>query len=455
MTTINLKDNNCGNPYHITENVKDCLPLQNIANRKMSELSASGNGLVIYPPKSKNKDYGIDDEYILTTRTKSDSDGRCISMDIETGNVAGFISIGNLRVNISSRFSDNTAGEDFFLHYMLEKTLGLNVVNMMHGTQDDPAFNFLLYLFPKLLNDALAQGIYKEYIRNEYNDANVRGTIDISRHIRTNIPFGGRIAYRTREFSHDNHVTQLVRHTIEYIRTMHTGRYVLENDADTRAGVSQIITATPKYSRKEREKVIKNNLRPVQHPYFTEYAELQRLCLRILKHEKIKYGASDNEICGILFDVSILWEEYLSTVITRLGFEHLNNRTKTKKIYLANGNKFPRYPDFYEKTDERIVIDAKYKNKVDERDDVNQMVTYMYMLKSCGGILVKPCTMQRSDETYSLKGYGEDCKATLCIHHFDIPQGVSNYNTFKEQMKKSEERLEEYIMRMRAECTHQ
>ena len=113
-------------------------------------------------------------------------------------------------------FSKN-ATEDLFLHYMLQKVLCINIVNLLHGTTDKQIFDFLLYLFPKLLNEALVQGIYKEYQRNEYNNANVRGTIDINRHLKLNLPFNGRVAYRTREFSHDNHVTELIRHTIEYI----------------------------------------------------------------------------------------------------------------------------------------------------------------------------------------------------------------------------------------------
>lgn len=101
-------------------------------------------------------------------------------------------------------------------------------MNLSHGTSDEQLFNFLLYMFPKFLNEALSQGLYKEYKRNEYNDANVRGTIDINRHLRSNMPFNGRVAYRTREFSHDNHVTELIRHTIDYISKSRFGRTLLE-----------------------------------------------------------------------------------------------------------------------------------------------------------------------------------------------------------------------------------
>ena len=53
----------------------------------------------------------------------------------------------------------------------------------------------------------------------------MRGTIDINRHLKLNLPFNGRVAYRTREFSHDNHVTELIRHTIEYISKPYLERH--------------------------------------------------------------------------------------------------------------------------------------------------------------------------------------------------------------------------------------
>lgn len=443
MTTINLRDNST-TERHFTDNGDDYLPLLNIANRTLSELAADNGNLLVYPRQKSDIDDWARKENLLTVKTTIDNSGHCTKMDIKTGNVAGFIGVDDLNISISSRFRGEEAGEDFFLQYMLEKTLGLNVVNMMHATSNAPALNLLLYLFPKLLNDAMAQGLYKEYRRNEYNDANVRGTVDISRHIRNNIPFCGRIAYRTREFSHNNNVTQLIRHTIEYIQTLPGGRFLLENDAETRANISQIITATTGYCKAERGKIMMNNSRPVRHPYFTGYAALQKLCLRILRHERTGYGETGSKIYGIIFDVSELWEEYLAGILQSLGFEHPDNRKRTGGICLVRGNKFPRYPD-YHNTDGSVVIDAKYKPTVDTRLDVNQMVTYMYRLKSKYGLFINPCISCLPAESYHLKGYGEDCGAELGIYHFEIPQSAHGYATFKDEMKKEENRLKAYL----------
>ena len=187
-----------------------------------------------------------------------------------------------------------------------------------------------------------------------------------------------------------------------------------------------------------------NNSRPVRHPYFTGYAALQKLCLRILRHERTGYGETGSKIYGIIFDVSELWEEYLAGILQSLGFKHPNNRKRTGGICLVRGNKFPRYPD-YHNTDGSVVIDAKYKTEVDTSLDVNQMVTYMYRLKSRDGLFINPCTSCLPAENYHLKGYGEDCGAELGIYHFEIPQSAHGYATFKDEMKKEENRLKAYL----------
>ena len=144
--------------------------------------------------------------------------------------------------SILSRFSDDE--EDFFLHYMLQKVLCVNVVNLSHDMTSSTVFDFLLYLFPKMLNDAMAQGLYKAYRWKDYNNAHVRGTIDLNRHLKVNLPFRGKVAYHTREFSYDNPVTELIRHTIEYLGQHTLGKALLVNDARTRDHVAAIRMAT-------------------------------------------------------------------------------------------------------------------------------------------------------------------------------------------------------------------
>lgn len=430
-----LRDNT---KYSSADNLEEYLSLQNIANKKVSDLlDENGEDLLIYPHSFCQCEDEAGKQYLFSLQTQW-KERLCIKVLLETGNMVGFIGMNGNSISIHSRFSRNEE-EDFFLHYMLSKVLCINIVNLLHGTTDEQIFDFLLFLFPKLLNEALSQGLYKEYQRNEYNDANVRGVIDINKHLKTNFPFNGHIAYRTREFSHDNHVTELIRHTIEYISKIRFGRMLLEKDEETRRNVSQIISATSYYRRQEREKVIKCNFKAVSHPYFSRYAPLQKLCQRILRHENIKYGEKESKIYGILFDISYLWEEYLATILIEQEFKHPNNKKGTGRIYLTKDNLYPRYPDFYRELDNTI-IDAKYKREI-SRDDVHQMITYMYRLKGLNGIFIQPSEKKYQSVGSDLLGYGADDNAKLQTFYYSISQEKSDYKQFVADMIQSEEKL--------------
>ena len=329
---------------------------------------------------------------------------------ISTGNIMGFVGVNNTQVDIVSRFA-KTDGEDYFLHYMLQRIFAINLFDIKHTLSRQPIFDFLLYLFPFFLKKALRQGLYKKYKRFEYNDSNIRGPIDINRHIRENIPFRGTVAYSTREHTYDNEVTELIRHTIEYIKTHPMGNGVLNCDQGTKNAVITMTQATPTYNTKDRNRIINLNLRPVTHPYYSEYTALQKICLQILRHEALKYGQEKDKIYGVLFDGAWLWEEYLNTIFTnaRLEITHAKNKTGENGIPIYNGSK-RYYPDFYRRNDcveKSFVLDAKYKRlgfevkadgQEDEktntiaigREDLFQMITYMHVLPARNCALLYP-----------------------------------------------------------------
>ena len=141
-----------------------------------------------------------------------------------------------------------------------------------------------------------------------------------------------------------------------------------------------------------------------------------------------------------MFDVSYLWEEYLATILTRQGFKHPDNRKGIGRIHLTNTNKFPRYLDFYREQD-GIVIDAKYKAETEKRDDIHQIITYMYRLKGKYGILIHPTCQEHTIKRYSLLGYGENNDAELHTYLFKIPQDANDYKDFITKIRLSEEVL--------------
>ena len=422
---------------------KDFEPKQLEGIRALSGLpikSIQQNGnpnLLVFPHSLSDCPDKIQDSMIFTIEGEN---------TLVTGNIMGFVGYKNTRLRIHSRFA-KTDEQDFFLHYMLQRVFAVNLFDLNYTSDQTSIFDFLIYLFPAFLKRAYRQGLYKEYQTHHYNDTHLRGRIDMAQQIRKNIPFSGNIAYQTREYAYNNDVTQLVRHTIEYIRLHPYANGILQNDADTKEAVNAIVQATPTYNRQERLKVINRNLRPIWHPYYGEYRYLQQLCLQILRHEELKYGTTNDEIYGILFDGAWLWEEYLNTLFAPIGFLHPRNKDSQGAIWLFNNPKSaPRYPDFYKQD---FILDAKYKDYTDkrvsevDRDDLHQLITYMYIKQAAHGGLVYPSIS--SDTALSpakLCGYG----GTISLYGMTIPQSVSSWSDFQSSMLHNEETLIKHII---------
>ena len=387
--------------------------LQRIANAQIKDLKGDERpNLLVFPRDLGYYGDDVGEEQIISFHDD------CIS----TGNIMGFVGVNNTQVDIISRFA-RKEGEDYFLHYMLQRVFAINLFDIKHTTSSQPIFDFLLYLFPYFLKKALRQGIYKKYRRFKYNDSNIRGPIDVNRHIRENIPFRGTVAYSTREHTYDNEVTELIRHTIEYIKTHPMGNGVLNCDQETKNAVMTMTQATPTYNTRDRNRIINLNLRPVTHPYYFEYTALQKICVQILRHEALKYGQEKDKIYGVLFDGAWLWEEYLDTIFAkaRLDITHAKNKTGENGILLYKNKRKSLYPDFYRKTDvaeTSFVLDAKYKQldqEVDNisREDLFQMITYMHVLPARHCALLYPIELKESNtcaivpsSPRQLKGYG-------------------------------------------------
>ncbi len=354
-----------------------------------------------------------------------------------TGNIMGFIGCGETKVSISSRFAQGD--NDYFLHYMLRKVFAVNLFDLQFNSDEESIFDFLIYLFPSFLKRAIQQGLYREYQTRKYNDADVKGRIDISRHIRQNIPFAGRIAYTTREYAQDNHLTQLIRHTIEYISRHRYSGNILHNDDETSDAVKAICQATESYSRNERQKVINQNLRPISHPYYGEYRPLQQLCLQILRQEEMKYGRDDDEIYGVLFDGAWLWEEYLNTFLADAGFEHPRNKEAKGHKHLFADRTGWCYPDFLS---HEMVLDAKYKwynewSKV-QNTDLYQVISYMHVLdRDFGGYVVPVKNKDFPIAVKQLNGKG----GSMAVFGMRIDNKTDSFENYLAFMEASEQDL--------------
>lgn len=414
--------------------------LYDISGKKISDLK-NQDGFLIYCNEDKLKD-DVENNSIFT-----------ISGDkLTTYNIAGFVGTQNTLLSIRSRFAQDN-GDDYFLHYMLQKVFNINISTLEHATDRNKAFQFLPYLFKYYFLKALSQGLYKKYVWNKYNDSKVKGTIDIARHIKHNFIFTGNIAYNVREHSYDNNINQLIRHTIEYISNLKMFSMMLESD-DMADLVQDIRSITPTYSEKNRQQVINNNLKSDIHPYYYEYEPLRQICLQILmEDDELKYGRAENKIYGVLFDAAWLWEEYLNTLISEIdsSFIHTRNKSKENRIYMLENNGWEAYPDYYSSALD-IVMDAKYKhangiNQIDDSKDKMQIISYMHVLGLKKGVFLHPADNKHAGNiSYGKLNIPEKNTDEYVYQYcFKIPQGeINGMQDFIDKITVSENEFIEY-----------
>lgn len=225
MEPLRIKDNTLESieKFANVPNLINC-----VLNKSLEKLNQEG--IFVFPELLKEAEDITNGQMILQS-----IDGK-----YRTSNVMGFLGCGNERLVIGSRFGDDS--NDYFFHYMLEKVFDIpNIVNLeTDAEKKEGVFNLLVFIFPYYLQAALRKGLFKTYVTNKYNDENVKGYIDVARHIKLNTPFLGKLAYNQREYSYDNDLMELVRHTIEFISSQAYGKNLLsriKNEVDRKSVV--------------------------------------------------------------------------------------------------------------------------------------------------------------------------------------------------------------------------
>ncbi len=405
--------------------------IHGLAGKTLEDLCKENKNLLVFPRELIAANHDNDDIGSNCIFLRSESD---FETKLQSGNIMGFVGWKGVSLTISSRFYSSSDDNDYFLHYLLQKVAGFHAVDLPPPTMQNPVWDFLPYLFPAYFMVAWKQGIYKATRRLVANDDRIKGPIDIARHIRENMPFRGNVAYSFTTRTPINPVNQLIRLTIDvldhspYFKAMFHGANKAFNDA-----VRDFKLLVPVEALGDRSKIIKNNLRPITHPFYLKYKPLQKLCLAILRHEKISFGTDNKEVIGLLFDGAWLWEEYLARLMPP-SIMHAQNKQGVGGYEPAREMAWGRWmPDFYKKR--TLVFDAKYKNPNSEdshRADRHQIVAYMHTLKAdCGGFIYPGKDAQECKiGKVTLNGYG----GSVYQLQIPIPAQASSYPNFMAEM---------------------
>ena len=384
------------------------------------------------------------------------------SFALETSNLMGVLKFRHpekncaLQLEIHSRFDRDD--RQLFLNYMLSKVFQVDFMELV-SAGSDPIWEILLaIMFCRKLKEAVPAGLYKEYRTFAENDLNFRGRLDLARHLRQNYPLGDKIAYTYRSITFDNPINHLLRSAVERIR--HKYPALLAFDPDTRDFLTELKSATSAWSPgKVRDLLRHPSCRnSIRHPYFAGcFEELRILAKMLLEGDSLSiYSESSEEVSGVVFDGAWLWEMYIDSLLEKEGFLHAQYG-KIGAVDIFKGSKIgmsQMYPDFYSAAD-RIVLDTKYKRARDERDDLLQLLSYVFITGSrCCGLIYPPQENGASPVNPGPVGiaqnYAPEKESYWRSFAFAAlpPPGVS-VQEFAEFMHGEEKRLNQYIKEMR------
>ncbi|MEI8289867.1 MAG: hypothetical protein WCH99_10365 [Verrucomicrobiota bacterium] len=313
---------------------------------------------------------------------------------INTSNCMGVVKLRNhngnsVQIEIGSRF-DNSQ-KQFFLTYLLSKVFGGSMIEDVDLGTDSIWDMLLAFVFRRRLLEASAVGLFKQYQTFHHNDARIRGRIDVTEHLRRNIPFCGKVAYSTHEITFNNPTNHLIRYALAKASRKWGRLMTGDGLMDVRHDLEQ---NTPTWQPGDVANCIrrKENRTPIKHPFFhAVYEPLRQVSLAILRDEGASLYQQHQEAEGVIFDGSWLWEEYLWTLLKPLDFKHPENKKGEGGWQTEPGVTF--YPDFFHEQ-KRVVLDAKYRrdfvNQEVRQDEAKQVFAYMFLLDAVGGGLIKP-----------------------------------------------------------------
>lgn len=278
-----------------------------------------------------------------------------------------------IKLQIQSRLDSN---KPFFLATMLLRN-NIKLNNSLIPSNMDGFYDYLLlFWFKEQLQKAYLKGYYRTYHRFEKNDDRLKGSININAHIKRNLgQNNGKIAYSYREYTVNNPLNQLIVAAYIYLKKKYFD-LVTEN-FDSIYELKRIIDYLSNEIGSSNIDILSKNAKTISHPYYTEYEELRKTCLKILRDEGISIFDTDSteETQGILFYLPDLWELYLEDLmkeklnIPQITFESQKNIGVIIPENISEEDKKEplktTFPDFVfnRNNSSFLVLDAKFKPK--------------------------------------------------------------------------------------------
>ena len=253
----------------------------------------------------------------------------------------------------------------------------------------NPFLEILIHEYANSLFENLRKQIPKSYINEQNNLSYMKGKLNFTQHIKHNLINKSKFFCEYDEFAENNILNQL----FLYVSTL---LYQITANNENKKILKQIMNfyADIEFIRISQQKANKIKLFRNQQ-FFQKALDLAKM---FLNHMSIDFSQNKIENITLLWDMNVLFEEYVFEVMKRKCPGLCVSAQKGKKLLIgaeSNHKKRNTYVDILvKKGNEKIIVDTKYKKFETPSDfsnsDVFQISTYSLLHDTKKAILIYP-----------------------------------------------------------------
>ncbi|MBK6931225.1 MAG: restriction endonuclease [Saprospirales bacterium] len=228
-------------------------------------------------------------------------------------------------------------------------------------------------LFIRETEYLLHTGLAKQYRKTEGNRTALKGSLQFAKHIQQNLTHQERFYVRHSTYDVEHRLHMILYKTIRLLRRINT-------NADLHSRIGSLLLNFPEMpdipvSESLFQKLVFN--RKTQR--YQKAVGIARMIL-LNYHPDVQHGR--NDVLALMFDMNLLWEQFLYVTLRKLPLEGVSVREQVpKNFWKPDTGRFARLqPDILvEWEGGNAILDTKWKNlngKNPSPEDLRQMYVY-------------------------------------------------------------------------------
>ena len=315
----------------------------------------------------------------------------------------GVIQAGDLTIEILPKVDDVEAASDSSLHKwrdillrMLHESGTLKLDSLSNAflrEKENSLLDIYLNLFLNEVEALLHQGLVKRYRHTEGQQTALRGAIQFGKHIAHNLVHQERFYTRHQTYDHHHLHNQVIRQALLLLPRL--------TNAPTLRG--RTARALLQWADLPAIKVTAATFARISYDRKTEaYRPAMVIARLLLLHHRPDLQGGSNDLVALLFNMNLLWEQYLLRTLRRL---YAPNKWVVKKppykvFWQAGTITSEMQPDILIEIPGKgnLVLDAKWKrpNGRPAEADLRQLYAYAHHYQAQQTFLLYPHTASES-----------------------------------------------------------